>query len=349
MAKRPTVYDVAEDAGVSIATVSFAFAKPERVKEETLRTVLASAARLGYVPSANARGLARGRVGALGLYSFDYLMRHAPAAATMDLNPPDGRLFPLYSDEVQRGVELECLTKGYALMLGAGTSSPHRPPIVDVAGRVDGLITFAGAADPKLLQQVSRRIPVIQLGGETGIPWAHTVLVDGRSAVRDLVGHLLTVHGHRDFVFIGDRAIPEIGQRYAGFAERLTEAGLTPPPPLPSRPDHDEQTARSVRPVLTRTPLPDVLVCSTDQEALAAIDTVHRAGLRVPEDIAVTGFDGIVAGRLSEPTLTTVRQPMQTVGRTAVQMVTSLIDGVALPEPPVALECQVSIGHSCGC
>ena len=73
MAKRPTVYDVAERAGVSIATVSFTFRQPERVKQSTRDSVLVAAGALGYVPSASARGLAKGRTGALGLFSFDYL------------------------------------------------------------------------------------------------------------------------------------------------------------------------------------------------------------------------------------------------------------------------------------
>jgi hypothetical protein len=74
MKGKPTLYDVAAAAGVSIATVSFAFTKPSKVKADTLERVLASATSLGYVPSANARGLARGRTGAVGLYAFDYLI-----------------------------------------------------------------------------------------------------------------------------------------------------------------------------------------------------------------------------------------------------------------------------------
>ena len=127
MARSPTVYDVAKRAGVSIATVSFAFGQPERVKNSTREAVLAAADALGYVPSGNARGLASGRTGALGLFSFDYLMdasgsppqtANEPAdrglAASTGEDPnEDFRLFPLYLDEVQRGFELECWRRGY--------------------------------------------------------------------------------------------------------------------------------------------------------------------------------------------------------------------------------------------
>jgi DNA-binding LacI/PurR family transcriptional regulator len=349
MAKRPTVYDVAEDAGVSIATVSFAFAKPEKVRAETLRTVLASAARLGYVPSANARGLAKGHTRALGLYSFDYLRKNTPQEALASPDRDDGRLFPLYADVIQRGVELECLDQGYALMLGAGSSAPNRAPVVDVAGRVDGLITFVGAAHPDLLQQVARRIPVIQLGGEAATAGTHTVLVDGTSAMHQLADHLLTVHGYRDIAFVGDASRPEFRQRLAGLTQRLVEAGLAAPPVLPGRPDINEVTTQTIRRLVECDELPDALVCSTDQEALAVLDALRSAGKRAPEDVAVTGFDGILAGRLSEPTLTTLRQPMETVGRTAVQLMTTLIDGGSVPEQGAGLECTLTIGHSCGC
>ena len=83
MARRPTVYDVARRAGVSIATVSFAFSQPERVRPGTLAAVLRAADDLGYTPSASARGLAKGKAGAIGLYSFDHLIQDEVARTTV--------------------------------------------------------------------------------------------------------------------------------------------------------------------------------------------------------------------------------------------------------------------------
>ncbi|TCO28154.1 regulatory LacI family protein [Kribbella steppae] len=120
MGRRPTVYDVAARAGVSTATVSFSFTQPDRVKKSTRELVLATAAAIGYVPSASARGLATGSAGALGLYSFDYQLD--TSAEETDL-----RHFPMYVDEVQRGVQLECRRRGYALMLGAGHQEGQLP------------------------------------------------------------------------------------------------------------------------------------------------------------------------------------------------------------------------------
>lgn len=353
--KRPTVYDVARLAGVSTATVSFTYSKPERVKSETRRSVLAAAEQLGYVPSASARGLARGKTGALGLYSFDYLLEGGSRTplggdelVEASLTPPDGRLFPLYADEVQRGVQLECRRQGYALMLGAGNPT-DLPEVVDVAGRVDGLIAFAGAAPGDALAQVSARLPVVELGGTVRRAGMHTVFVDQKTAMVDLVRHLLADHGHRRFAYVGALSTPEFEARYEGFAETLQAAGITPPPPSDSHPGDDASTERTVSALLMAEAAPEALVCSTDQEALVAVRALEAAGLRVPADVAVTGFDGIMAGRLSRPVLTTVRQPMEAVGRVAVQILLEVLRGDVAADRHATLPSALWLGSSCGC
>jgi DNA-binding LacI/PurR family transcriptional regulator len=348
MAQRPTVYDVAERAGVSIATVSFAFRQPDRVRKATLESVMAAAAALGYVPNASARGLARGRTGAIGLYSFDYLLEDAPADEVQAHASDDARLFPLYSDEVQRGVELECRRRGLALMLGSGSRHDNLPAVVDVAGRVDGLIAFAGAAPPDALARIVRRIPVIELGGEVHADGARTVLVDNRTGMRRLVEHLLRDHGYRRFVYAGESSTPEFVARFEAYAEALTAAGIAVAPPLPTRPGADETTRTAIGDLLAAGEPPEVIVCSTDQEALVVLDVLRDAGVDVPGRVAVTGFDGIVATRLCSPRLTTVLQPMEAVGRTAVRLLLEALDGE--PETPrTPLPTELLVRESCGC
>lgn len=349
MARRPTVYDVAERAGVSIATVSFAFAQPERVRRKTLDTVLAAAAALGYVPNVSARGLAKGRTGAIGLYSFGYLLDSDDRDPVDELQAHatgDARLFPLYSDVVQRGVELECRRRGLALMLGSGTQPDNLPAVVDVAGRVDGLITFAGAAPAEALARIARRIPVVELGGETTAAGTRTVLVDHRSGMRRLVEHLLREHGHRRFSYVGEESVTaEFAERFGGYADALTAAGLAVNPPLRSTPAQEATTRAALAPVLAGGRLPDVLVCATDQEALVVLTVLREAGIDVPGQMAVTGFDGIIATRLSSPPLTTVQQPMEAIGRTAVRLLleeAGEAEQAPLPTEPV-------IRASCGC
>ncbi|WP_129662675.1 LacI family DNA-binding transcriptional regulator [Phytoactinopolyspora endophytica] len=355
MKRRPTVYDVAAHAGVSIATVSFAFTQPDRVKKETRESVLAAAGALGYVPSASARGLAKGRTRAIGLYSYDYLLE-PPASDGTEIGAPEAfadtnaRLFPLYADEVQRGVQLECRQRGYALMLGAGHNPGHLPAVIDVAGRVDGLIAFAGSAPPAAIVQVSKRIPVVELGGEVRQEGTHTVLVDNRSGMRMLTEHLIRHHGFRRFVYLGGLGTAEFVGRYEGYAEALSAAGLPVSTPVSSHPGDDPTTISAVTRHLRPDTLPEVFVCATDQEALVAIDTLRAAGVDVPVDVAVTGFDGIVAGRLSSPRLTTVRQPMEDVGRTAVRVLVDAMDGPREEGPgQEILTSAFVLAESCGC
>ncbi|MFG1817958.1 LacI family DNA-binding transcriptional regulator [Kribbella sp. NPDC049174] len=339
MGRRPTVYDVAARAGVSTATVSFSFSQPDRVKQSTRELVLATAAAIGYVPSASARGLATGSAGALGLYSFDYQLD--TSAEETDL-----RHFPMYVDEVQRGVQLECRRRGYALMLGAGHKEGQLPAVIDIAGRVDGLIAFAGSAPAEAIIQASKRIPVVELGSSIAGEDVHTVPVDNRTGMTELTAHLLRTHGFRRFVYLGTTTLPEFTSRYDGFAAALTGAGRPVPDPVLSHPGDDASTNSSVERCLDD--LPDVFVCSTDQEALVAIDTLVAAGIDVPGDVAVTGFDGTLAGRFATPRLTTVRQPMEQIGRIAVQILTGLLND-SPAELTGPLPAPFVLGESCGC
>jgi DNA-binding LacI/PurR family transcriptional regulator len=344
-----TVYDVAELAGVSIATVSFAFTRPDKVKAETLRNVMAAADQLGYVPSASARGLARGRTGAIGIYSYDYLLDpdHDKPATDTETPDPDGRLFPLYADEVQRGVQIECRRRGYALMLGGNRASDHLPHVIEVAGRVDGLISFAGALTDNARRQVTARIPLVELGGLERDD-ARTVLVDNESGMFDLALHLVEQHHHRRFAYVGELGTEEFKARRRGFERALGANGIAAPEVVPAHAGDDASTLRAVAEILAAPQLPDGIVCDTDQSALAAIVALRTAGLRVPDDVAVTGFDGILAGRLAVPVLTTVRQPMEQVGRTAVEILARALDGQDDSGPALPLPCSLFVGSSCG-
>lgn len=131
------MYDVAEKAGVSTATVSFAFRHPDKVKDDTKAKVLRVAEELGYVPSGNARSLAKGRTGTLGMYAFDMLLERPQGSnleddwpdvsprsidEPLDGDEPNVLVYPLYVDEVLRGFELECWKSGKGMLMGAGIS-----------------------------------------------------------------------------------------------------------------------------------------------------------------------------------------------------------------------------------
>jgi DNA-binding LacI/PurR family transcriptional regulator len=351
MVKGPTVYDVAERAGVSIATVSFAFSQPHRVRESTRNSVLVAARELGYVPSASARGLAKGRTGALGLFSFDFLnlLPDAEADRTAIGGAPDDFLrFPVWVDEVQRGVELECFSRGYALMIGGGNKASGERAVTDIAGRVDGLIIFPRTIPAEVTRRISARIPVVELSDPSGDSRLHRVTIDNASGIEHLMEHLIGFHRFRRFMFV---SIPnaETEARYNAFRAALHAHGLDVQPPLESHPGASAVTAELIAKLRNAGSLPDCFVCANDEEAFVVLETLKAAGIPVPAQVAVTGFDGIVAGRLVRPSLTTVRQPMELIGRTAVDI---LID--ALADPPSApahrqLLVSIAVRESCGC
>lgn len=350
MAKGPTVYDVAERAGVSIATVSFTFRRPKRVKESTRQLVHAAARELGYIPSGHARGLAGGRTGVLGLISLDHRPMTAPefasiqASSSSDPNA-DFRLFPVFVDEVQRGVEQECWRREYAVTIAGANPSNAEAVLTDIAGRVDGLAIFSGMVDDGDVRRVAERLPVV-LMCEPGDDALSRVSVDNAGGMRELTKHLLASHGLRDLRFVGPTYDSDRMERYDAFRETLRVARL----PVPRRPlaptgNHREVIADLVE----RDALPEAFVCVNDEVALALMDVLREAKVEVPGQVAVTGFDGIVAGRLISPQLTTVRQPMEAMGATVVRV---LIDRIESPQAPTTSEClpvQLVLRESCGC
>ncbi|MEW2121661.1 LacI family DNA-binding transcriptional regulator [Streptomyces sp. NPDC005474] len=367
MAKAATVYDVAERAGVSIATVSMTFRRPHKVREETRKIVEAAAEALNYVPSASARGLAHGRTGALGLYSFDYFRPEAfevPVAlepvgqtragevAVVRDDDEHHRRFPLYVDEVQRGVELECWQRGYALLIGGGSRADRPTVVTDIVGRVDGLAVFPRTVPDDVLERISQRIPVVALSEGQQHDGLSKVCADNRGGMRAVTEHLIVEHGLRDLQFVGELSMFDAQERFSGFQAALRGAGLrVPRKPLARLAVDQHDTGRVIADVLARggDGLPEAFVCVTDEAAVNLMEALAEHGVRVPEQVAVTGFDGIVAGRVVRPSLTTVRQPMQAMGRAVVDI---LVERLADPAgPPVSrrLPVQVVLRESCGC
>lgn len=373
MPKRPTVYDVAQEAGVSIATVSFTFRQPGRVKASTRELVLEAARRLNYVPSANARGLADGRTGALGLYSFDMFLEAAgpgtarpvredpgaffgPDAAAVgdrafadDSDAEDFRVFPLYVDEVQRGFEVECARRGRALLIGSGPSGDGGA-VIDIASRVDGLAVFPGAHSEEIIAQLSHRLPVVAFAMPYGAGTLSHVRVDNQAGAEAVTDHLVVDHGITDVQFVGDPEMTDYQERFEGMRAALARQGL----PVPDRVLDatalvDDAPYAIVRALAAEGRLPRALVCASDQHALGLLDVLAELGVDVPGEVAVTGFDGVVAGRLCTPPLTTVRQPMEAMGRLAVDvLMASLVDPDAGPVDHT-LPVRLVVRRSCGC
>ncbi len=352
----PTVYDVAERSGVSIATVSRVYRNPDSVRAQTREKVMEAARELGYVPSGSARGLASRTTGVLGLCFPDYADPDAESAAAAS-DADDDQAVMLYSDQIIRGMERAARRHGYALLIAASLDGGPESLVAKVAGRVDGFAVLARTVPTADLEVISRRLPVVMLAGPREIDHLDHIVVANTEGERELTRHLIEDHGLRRLAFVGaEEESPDAQARFRGFQEACRDAGL----PVPSRPEvragmmTQAEGALAADALLDRSEgtgveRPEAMLFANDQMAVGALQALERRGVRVPGDIAVTGFDGIPLSRIVRPPLTTVRQPIRQLGEEAVEL---LVQRLADPgRAPVSLELPVSVTRraSCGC
>jgi LacI family transcriptional regulator len=338
---KPSVYEVARHAGVSTATVSRVLAGHERVLPVTRDKVLNAVTELGYVPSGAARDLAARRTGVLGL-------------CFPDLDQDEGDAAYWY-DEVIRGMERAARRSGYAVLIAASHHRDDSGLVLSIAGRCDGLVVLARTAPQAMIEHVATRIPVVLLatgpgpasdGGRPGRA-IDSLAVANETGAYQVTAHLADGHGYRDIGFIaGPPDSPDSASRLDGF--RRATAGIDQA--IVHHSDFTTAGGRRVaeRIIATRR-VPRALVCANDQTAIGVMAALEHAGLSVPGDVAVTGFDGIRLGRHLRPSLTTVIQPMAALGDTAVAMLSDRIDGAKLPPRTVELPVRLELRGSCGC
>lgn len=340
------MYDVADRAGVSIATVSRVYRSPGSVRGETRDRVLQAARALGYVPSGSARGLASRSTGVLGLCFPDY------ADPDAEDSPANGDEEMLYSDEIIRGMERAARRKGYALLIAASLAGGPENLVAEVAGRVDGFAVLARTVPTESLEVISRRLPVVMLAGPREIDHLDHIEVANHDGQRELTRHLIEDHGYRRLAFVGGEAVsPDAEARFRGYREACEAAGIATPGEPDVRAEMTQAEGRRAAQALLDRPgePPRAILLANDQMAVGALHALEERGVRVPDDIAVTGFDGIPLGRLVRPALTTVRQPMRRLGEEAVEL---LVQRLADPKrEPVSMVLPVAVTRraSCGC
>jgi LacI family transcriptional regulator len=340
------VYDVAERANVSIATVSRVYRNPDTVREQTRERVLAVARELGYVPSGNARGLASRTTGVLGLCFPDYADPDVENDETADFDQQT-----LYADEITRGMERAARRHGYALLIAASLAGGPESLVSTVAGRVDGFAVLARTVATEDLELISRRLPVVMIAGPREIDHLDHLEVANLDGEFALTTHLIADHGLRRLAFVGGGAdSPDAQARFVGYQQALRTAGLPVPAEPDIRGDFTQAEGRTAtRRLLDRGPLPQALVYANDQMAIGGLDVLERREVRVPEDVAVVGFDGIPLGRAVRPALTTVTQPMRKLGETAVDLLVERLTEPDREPRSMMLPVTQTRRASCGC
>ena len=316
---RVTVRRVAALAGVSPATVSRVSRGSAQVSPELRDRVLRVIEEHGYRPSHFGRALAERRHGALGLVF-------------------PGLSGPYFSELIQ-GFESEALGTGDSvLLLASHARADTDATVVELAGRVDGMAILAGTVADDTIRTIAEQIRVVVMAGCSPVAQA-SVRVDN-STVETLTRHLLDDHGHRRLAFVGDPdGSPDVAARWNAFL------AAKPPPTEPVRVGLQQSDGAVAATLLfdeapTR---PDAVVCANDETALGLLLGALGRGLRVPDDIAITGFDDVPMAALVRPALTTVRQPVRDLGALTARMLGGDPAGdVVLPTEPV-------LRRSCGC
>ncbi len=319
-----TIYSVADHAGVSIATVSRVLQDSPVVSERTKRKVLDSVDELAYLPSGAARSLA---------------VRHHD---TYGLVLPE--LGGPYYAELLIGFETRAAELDQSVMLVlAGTKEDRDRALRTLATRVDGIAVLG--SDPASVGSGAKPVVVIAGHARAGI---EAIAAENVEGARRLTEHLLE-HGRTRLVFVGDTdAAPDLLERYEGFAAAHHERGLTPAEPVRAEFREPEGTAVAER-LLAGDITADALVCGNDELALAIMARLMDGGVEVPADIAIAGWDDVMAARYVRPGLTTVRQPVQQLGALAADRLHDLVSGATPRTERHVLDTEVVLRSSCGC
>lgn len=292
-----TIYEVARRAGVSIATVSRALRDSELVTVQTRERVQAAAAELNFIPSRLGRSLAEGRHAANGIVFPD--------------------LVGPYYAEVVLGYEEVAAELGRSVLIRATHGRPDADEqVLEMAARVDGMVIMGrSVADEVVARIAATGLPLVLLSREP-VSDVDTIRPENEATARQLARHLVG-HGYRRFAFLGDpTAAPDVAGRYAGLAAGLKAARIPVPDPVPCAFEFDAGRAAAAG-LLAGRSRPRVIVCANDELALGALTAAADGGLQVPEDVAVTGWDDLMAARFAG--LTTVSQPMRELGATAAR------------------------------
>jgi LacI family repressor for deo operon, udp, cdd, tsx, nupC, and nupG len=328
--RKPRIGDVARRAGVSTATVSRALAMPQRVKPDTREAVMQAVRETGYVLNIAARSLRTSR-------------SHAVLAVVPDVAN-------VFFSQVLRGISDTLRRHGYSLVIADTGNDPARErdhaEFVQ-AGRVDGLLLLNG----RLLQSAKTRrrhhVPTVSLCER--IPGSQLPHVEtaNRQAARAMTEYLLEL-GHRRIGYVtGPRANVLEHDRFGGYRDALAASGIAHDPDLVREGDFSIRTGEAAAAAYLALPrLPDAVFACNDAMAMGLIRGFTAAGVAVPDQISIAGFDDIEFAAAYNPALTTVHQSRAEIGARAAAMLVDLIEGRQPPSREVSLPAQLVLRDS---
>lgn len=311
MTRVVSIKDIARLVGVSHSTVSRALRSSPVVNADTAGRIRKVAEQQGYHASLIGRSLVMRRSMTVG-------------CVPTDIADP-------FVGEVVNGIEEVAYRQGYAVFLASSHADPQKE--LDVVRtfrerRVDGVIVPASRVGSLYLPHLAElRIPIVLVNNQHPGSFSHSISIDNVSAARRITGHLLKL-GHRRIAYIGNRSGSQADtDRLHGYRIELRKARVPFRSDLVMHADATPEGGRAVMQCLLERRRPTAVFCYDDLTALGALAAARSAGVCVPADLSIVGFDDLFVSSYTVPPLTTIRQPMKEMGRRAAEILLALLRG----------------------
>lgn len=302
MARPPTIVDVATRAGVSKSLVSLVMRGSPRVSDASRKAVLRAAGELGYHPNAAARSLVQQRSGILGCVLSD--------------------LHNTYFADLADGIEEMASARGYRVMLSSGyLDAARESSAVDalLELRVDGLLLLGSMLPADEVDRFAERIPTVMVGRSATATGYDSVCDDDDAGAQLVVDHLVGL-GHRRIAHLHAGAGPGAPARRVGYEAAMERHGLASHVHSVTAAFTEAGGRRAMREVLGADAPPTAVFAANDLAAVGALGVIDEAGLDVPGDISVAGYDDSDVSKIRRISLTTVAQPTSQIGATAARL-----------------------------
>lgn len=330
--KRTTIKDVAREAKVSIASVSRVLNGSGGVTPETQEIVRATAARLSYVPDNAARSLITGRT-------------HTVGAVLPDL-------YGEYFSELIRGIDLAARARGLHLLVSSSHDGVEAAAaaVRAMRGRVDGMLILSEFVDATFLEaNLPSDLPAVLLDSPVKSTRYPALNIDNFAGANAMVRHLLDL-GHGSAAFIaGPHGNFDAQEREKGYRSAMASHAPKAALNIVAGDFTEESGYRAGRELLAQKARPRAVFAANDMMAVGCLYAFKEAGLHVPRDIALAGFDDILIARYVTPPLSTVRVRIADMGKSALLMLAELMEGSGPPAASIhTLGCDVVVRDSCG-
>lgn len=329
------IKDIAKKAGVSSATVSRALSKPELVSAKNREKVLQAVAETGYTPN-----------------RFGASLRTQKSRNVVVVMPD---ITNQVNAGIIRAIEYEAGKQGYSVLLGDTQNKVERElhygDLVS-SGQADGILVFTPRIPFRLSKsQIDQKAypPMVNSCEEIDSDEIYKVIIDNNAGGKKAVQHLLDLGHKKIAAILGPNRTPSTVQRLAGYTEALQDAGIEIIDDYIITGDYGHESGISaMQQLLSLKERPTAVFCFSDDMAIGAMNALSEAKIRIPQDISIIGFDDITYAKLVSPKLTTIRQPLEEIGKQSMRLLFELLQDKQPTQKKIELDFELVHRQSTG-